>query len=439
MQGEREVAARALMEIFEKKSYGNVALRHILARHDHFGRVQKAFVTEIVSGCIRNLTQIDHIIGHFSRLPPGKMKPAIVNILRISVYQMRFMDKVPIFAICNEAVALAKKMGFVRLSGFINGVLRNIARNLNEPPPPDLLEIKYSCAPWIAAHLAQELGADAAEAMLANVCKPPNVTLCVNTRKISPQALLERLAEENVEAGHGNLVDGALVVTKTSDIAALASFQEGCFHVMDQAAMLAVIAAAPSKNTRIIDVCAAPGGKSFLAAYLARDAHIISRDIHDFKLDMLEKSIARLSLNGIFAEKWDATVFDESLRDSADLVIVDAPCSGLGTMRRRPDIKLFKPADSIDGLVALQRNILEASRQYVKPGGKLLYSTCTINSAENMENVKWFLEKFPFRPMDFGANIPNVPEFITAKDGHLQILPQYFDTDGFFIAVFERE
>jgi len=438
MQGEREVAIRGLMEIFEKKSYGNLAMRRILGRHSHFSRSQKAFVTEIVSGCIRNLVQIDYIIGSFSQTPVVKMKPAIVNILRISVYQLRFMDKVPTFAVCNEAVTIAKKMGHARLSGFVNGVLRNIARNLDNIELPDTLEIKYSCAPWIVNHFVDELGPDTAEALLVSICKPPDVTLCVNIGKIPVEVLQEKLTEENVQTEYGNLVSNALAVSKTSDIAALPTFQAGYFHIMDEAAMLAIHAAASAGSSRIIDVCAAPGGKSFLAAYLAPGAHILSRDIHDFKLKMLRESTVRLGLDNIHTEKWNAVIFDESLRSSADLVIVDAPCSGLGTIRRRPDIKLFKQPDSIDELATLQRQILTNCWEYVKPGGKLLYSTCTISSRENIDNRNWFLENFPFVSVDFSGNVPNVPEFTTAWDGYLQILPQYFDTDGFFISIFER-
>ena len=438
MQGEREIAVRGLMEIFEKKSYSNVAMRRILARHDWLNRTQKAFVTEIVSGCIRNLLQIDYIISSFSNTPVAKMKPAIANILRVSVYQMRFMDKVPTFAICNEAVDLTKKMGFARLAGFVNGVLRNIARNLDTLDLPDSFEIKYSCAPWIVRQFVDEMGLETTEALLASICKPPDLTLCVNTNKTSVEALREILTVEGLDVGYGGLAKNALTVSKTSDIASLTSFQKGYYHVMDQAAMLAVHAAAPAENSRIIDICAAPGGKSFLAAYLAPNSRILARDIHDFKLKQLKESAKRLGLDNITAEKWDATVFDEKLRDSADLVIVDAPCSGLGTMRRRPDIKLFKQEGSIDGLVILQRKILSNAAGYVKPGGKLLYSTCTINRRENIENRDWVLNNHPLLAADFSSNVSDVPEFTTARDGWLQILPQHFDTDGFFISIFEK-
>jgi len=419
--GEREIAVRGLAEIFEKKSYSNVAMRRILGQCDHLSRTQKAFVTEIISGCIRNLMHIDYIINSFSSTPTTRMKLPILNVLRISVYQMKFMDKVPVFAICNEAVDLTKKMGFALLSGFVNGVLRNIARKLSDLKPPTSLHIRYSCNEWIVNHFVRELGQAAAEDLLDSTCRPPGMTLCVNTNRISVDGLTDVLEQEGVEVSRGKLVKDALIVSKTADIAGLESFRRGLYHVMDEAAMLAAKHAVRPGDRRIIDLCAAPGGKSFLAAYLAPEAQILAGDVHDFKLDLLKEGARRLGLDNVAVRKRDATVFNEELRDLADLAIVDAPCSGLGTLRRRPDIKLFKDEDSIDGLVALQQQILANSWEYVVPGGRLLYSTCTISQRENMDNVNWFLRNFPFRLIR-----------------HTQILPQHYNTDGFFIAVFER-
>ena len=445
MRSEREIAVRGLIEIFEKDAYGNLALRRILGREESLNRLQKAFVTEIISGCIRNLMQLDYIIDSFSNTPTAKMKPAIINILRVSVYQMKFMDKVPIFAVCNEATDLAKKMGLGKLSGFVNGVLRSIARNLDKVDMPDFetdpiehLCVKYSCERWIVEHFVTELGIDAAEKLLANVSEPPGVALCVNTGKISVGKLREILVDEGVDVSKGMLTTNSLIVSKTSDIAALSSFTKGFYHVMDEAAMLAVQAVVSDDIERIIDLCAAPGGKSFAAAYLVPKARILARDVHAHKIDLITHGAKRLGLNGIVAERGDGIVFDEKLCNWADLLIVDAPCSGLGTLRRRPDIKLNKDIGVVAELAALQRKILAASWKYVRLGGKMLYATCTISDAENMDNRNWLLEKFPFKPVDFSGKVPDIPEFATAKEGYIQILPQYFGTDGFFIAIFER-
>lgn len=445
MQSEREVAVRGLMEILEKNAYGNLALRRILSSNEGLNRQQKAFVTEIVSGCIRNLILLDHIINKTSNTPTSKMKPAILNILRASVYQMVFMDKVPVFAICSEGTDLAKKFGFKGLSGFVNGVLRNISRGLNdialpdfETEPLDYLKVKYSCQQWIAEHFVQELGLEVAKELLDSVSAPPRTTLCVNTNKIGVEELREILTGEGLDVADGAIVENCLTVTKTADLAALPSFKKGFYHVMDEAAALAVKCATTGPNARIIDICAAPGGKSFALAYATPGAKILSRDIHDFKLNLIKQSAKRLGLDNIEVQAGDAAKFDRALQNTADLLVVDAPCTGLGTLRRRPDIKLGKPQSSIADLAALQRKILAASWQYVRPGGKLLYLTCTISRAENLDNRNWLLKNFPLRPVDFSAQMPDFSGLATAKEGYVQILPQYFGTDGFFIAVFER-
>ncbi|MCL2396890.1 MAG: 16S rRNA (cytosine(967)-C(5))-methyltransferase RsmB [Defluviitaleaceae bacterium] len=445
MRSQREIAVRGLMEILGGDAYGNVALRRILGREEGLSRLDKAFVTEIISGCIRNLIQLDYIIDAYSNTPTMRMKPAILGILRVSVYQMKFMDKVPVFAVCNEATDLAKKMGFAKLSGFVNGLLRNIARNLEniilpsyEADPVEHLRIKYSCQRWIAEHFVEQLGLADADALLAEVCRPPSVSLCVNTGKTTVEKLREMLAAEGVEVSDGRLAKNALTVSKTSDISVLPSFAGGLYHVMDEAAMLAVQAAVTPDVERIIDLCAAPGGKTFAAAYIAPGAEILAGDIHEHKVEMIRRGAERLGLKGITAGYDDATIFDENMRATADLLIVDAPCSGLGTLRRRPDIKLRKGQGSVAELADLQRRILAASWQYVRPGGRLLYATCTISRAENEDMRDWFLATFPFAAADFSDRVPAVAEFATAQDGYIQILPQYFGTDGFFIAIFER-
>lgn len=441
---EREIAVRGLVEILENDSYGNVALGRIFSRHKDLGRLQKAFITEIISGCIRNLMQLDYIIDEFSKTQAAKMRPVILNILRASVYQMKFMDKVPVFAIVNEATDLTKKMGFGKLSGFVNGVLRNISRNPDKPALPDFeinpveyLKIKYSCQQWIVEHFLKELGLQDTVLALESASKPPKITLCVNAKRITTAELREILTDEGLDIEESDLVKDCLIVSKTADISALESFKRGLYHVMDEAANLAAKCAMPSPNSRIIDLCAAPGGKSFAVAYMAEAESMIAGDIHSFKVGLINLGAKRLGLD-IEARLWDATKLDKSLRATADLVIVDAPCSGLGTLRKRPDIKLRKSFTDVAALVSLQRQILSVAWEYLKPTGRLLYSTCTINNAENIDNLNWFLLNFPMKTVDFSNRVPNIPEFVTAKEGHVQILPQYFNTDGFFVAIFEK-
>ena len=441
---EREIALKGLIDIIAKKSYSNIALRRILAEQPHMNKTQKAFITEIITGCIRNLTYLDYIIDNFSNTSTAKMNGNILNILRISIYQMRFMDKVPVFAICDEAVKLTKSIGPARLSSFTNGVLRNVARRPEEPVLPDntknlahFLSIKYSCSMWIVEHFLEELGEASTVQLFEASSKPSGISLSVNTNRTTVDELQELLKQEGLETSAGKLIENTLRISKTSDIGALPSFKSGLYHIMDEAAMMAVCRAVSGKEKRILDLCAAPGGKSFLAAYLSPKSKILSCDIHGFKLKQLKESTERLGLDYIKIRKNDAAVYNEEFGNNWDLVIVDAPCSGLGTLGRRPDIKHNKMKESIKELAELQRHILTASWKYVAPGGKLLYSTCTISKAENIDNRNWFLENFPFKPVDFGSEASK-PEFSTAAEGYVQILPQYYNTDGFFIAIFER-
>ena len=431
---EREAATLALKDIMTKGAYSNEALRRILSEQGHFERLQKAFVTEIVAGSVRNLFFIDHIINSFSKTPINRIKPSILSILRVAVYQLKFMDKVPHHAAINEAVEIAKKQGFGGLSGYVNGLLRNIARS--DIPTPKELHLRYSVQPWIVEHFVRELGDDKTGALLESIMQPPTITVAANTLKTTADALIEILEKEGVTAQAATLPN-AVSISKTSDITALKSFKDGLYHVMDEAAMLSIICANPPKNTRIIDLCAAPGGKSFLAAYMAGEgASIISNDIHAHKIKLLEQGAKRLGLANLKVSLHDARIYRPELLETADLLIVDAPCSGLGTLRKRPDIKLNKQVDSMESLAVLTREIIENSWQYVKKGGKMLFSTCTISDVENIDNFNWIMENLPFKPVDFSAHMPiNHP---TAKDGYAQILPQDFNSDGFFISILER-
>ncbi|MCL2575020.1 MAG: 16S rRNA (cytosine(967)-C(5))-methyltransferase RsmB [Defluviitaleaceae bacterium] len=441
---EREVAVLVLGEVIDGRAYSNVALRRFLAVQGHFSRGQKAFVTEVVSGTLRNLLLIDHIIGSFSKTPIKRMKPVIVNILRSAVYQLKFMNEQPVFAICNEAVEMAKIQGFGGLSGFVNGVLRNIARSGDigiigiDKDVVAHLSLKFSTQDWIVRHFLDELGLEKTQALLENIMQPPEINICVNTIKTTTADLLRILEDEGVEVSAG-ILPNTLKLSKTSDLSGLQSFKSGLYHIMDTAAALAVRCTGIADNAHIIDLCAAPGGKVFLAAYSAGDkAKIVARDVHPHKIKLLKDGAKRLGLGNLTAELGDARVFDERLENTADLLILDMPCSGLGTLRRKADIKLNKTADSLDVLAEISREILITAHRYVKIGGKMLFCTCTISRAENEDNFNWILKNLPFRAVDFSDKLPQNWGVKTAKDGFLQVLPQEYGTDGFFISVLER-
>jgi len=425
---EREIAAYILVDMQADGGYSNILLRKTLNRNNALAATSKAFITEIVNGVLRNLIYIDYIIDQFSKTKTNKMKPFILNILRLSVYQFFFMDKTPDFAVCNEAVALVKKKGFQGLSGFVNGVLRGILRGRDEIVLPDEgtaehLSVRYSCPMWLVVQFIRQYGFDCTRDMLTANTTPPDVTLCVNTCKTTAEALSAQLTSEGVNVSPAHFVPNTLHVSGTSDMTALPSFAEGLYHVMDESAMLAVQMADPREGMTIIDLCAAPGGKTFAAAYAANDkAAISARDLYEHKIDLIAHGTRRLGLQSITASLSDAEALDEACIETADLVLVDAPCTGFGLLRKKPDIRFARVEADVHQLSALQRRILRNAAQYVKPSGTLLYSTCTLTTEENEENADWITQELPFR-----------------EEIRRTIFPQEYGTDGFFIAKFVKE
>ncbi len=427
---DREAAVYALMDIFEQEGYNNIVLRRTFKKNAEFTSVQKAFITEIVNGTLRNLILMDYVIDLFSKVKTKKMKPLILNILRISVYQLMFMDKVPVSAVCNEAVDIAKKRGFRGLSGFVNGVLRSISKNIDNIAYPDFeddfanfISIKYSYPKWIVDYWLESLEKEQILKMCEKNGTAPKITVAVNTLKTTNNELLKILKDDGIFAEDAGDCENVLYISKTDDISKSKAYIDGLFHIMDKSSIFAVLELCPKEDDYIIDVCAAPGGKSFLCGYLMKNlGKISSRDIYEHKVKLISEGAKRLGIEILNSEMRDA--LEEYAEDfkKADKVIVDAPCSGLGLVRKKPDIKYSKNFEDIESLVSIQRKILTSSQNYVKNGGVLLYSTCTVSYAENEENVKWFADNFDF-------------ELISQK----QILPQDFDSDGFFIAKFKRK
>ncbi len=435
---EREIAVFVLMDILGEGAYNNIILRKALNSHKELNGVQKAFITELVNGTLRNLINIDYIIDIFSKTPVKKMKPFILCNLRVGIYQIMYMDRVPVSAACNEAVKLAKKRGFHSLSGFVNGVLRSAARNRdNIEYPKDrtkYLSLKYSYPSWIIEYWLKEMDYDTIEKICISNNSPPHVSICVNTLKTDKNSLADMLKAEGMEIESNTLTDSSLYLYRTNNIAESKAYQKGLFHIMDESSLLSVKALAPKKGSTVLDLCAAPGGKSFaIAEAMENTGLVISRDIYEHKVRLIEEGAARLGLDCIRPEMRDALIPDTDTK--ADYVVVDAPCSGLGLVRKKPDIKYSKKPEDIDELVSIQRKILTAAEKSVAPDGILLYSTCTISHRENIDNVMWFCDNFDFEP----DKIENITGYDTAKEGHIQILPCDNDTDGFFIARLRRK
>ncbi|MCL1788074.1 MAG: 16S rRNA (cytosine(967)-C(5))-methyltransferase RsmB [Defluviitaleaceae bacterium] len=392
---DRAIAVSVLTDVLDSGAYANIALRKTLAEVDIDPRA-RAFVTDLVNETLRNLIQIDYAINKYSKTPVDKMKPFIRNLLRISVCQIKFMDKIPDRAAVNEAVVLTKNFGFTNLAGFVNAVLRNISRESADKIKSPAL--KYSYPKWLIEKLNTWLGEAEAHNFCENSHQPPPLIIVANTYKITPADLLQQLKKEEIDAASLDDAEDSpfLILRQAGDITRLPSFKDGLFSVMDPGAMHAVYGVNPQPGQTIVDMCAAPGGKSFaMAARMQNNGNILSYDIYPHRIELINQTRKRLGLSIVTPLIKDATVFDPALEGAADAVLLDAPCSGFGTIRKHPEIKYTRTLQDIKELAALQQDMLAVAARYVKPGGKLVYCTCTVTTEENGDNIKRFLENHP--------------------------------------------
>ena len=427
---DRELILEILLAVTRDGEYSHIALRNVLENYQYLDKSERAFITRVTEGTLERMIELDYIINQFSKTKVNKMKPVIRTIIRSAVYQLKYMDSVPDSAVCNEAVKLAGKRGFSGLKGFVNGVLRNISRNLDNVKYPDKsdtvkwLSVIYSMPEWIITEWLKNYDREMVEKMLQAFLAERPTTIRCNLSQISREELAEELKKEGVKVRLCDTVDSALFISGYDYLGALESFRTGHFQVQDISSMEVAEWADPKEEEYIIDVCAAPGGKSLhLADKLAGKGHVEARDLTPYKVDLIRDNIARIGIDNIEAVCQDATVYDEASEKKADILIADLPCSGLGVLGKKTDLKYKMNPDTQEELVHLQRKILSVVHRYVKSGGKLLYSTCTIHRAENQENAAWFAEQYP--------------EFELVRER--QFLPGVDDSDGFYIAEFVRK
>ena len=363
----------------------------------------------------------------------------------MSVYQILKMDHIPDAAACDEAVKLTRRRGLKNLSGFVNGVLRNISRNKDNIRYPDAdkepaayLSMRCSMPEWLADMWIQDYGFERTAQMGQAMLEDQKTSVRVrNSWDIA--AVKEELQSEGLNVENGCIMPEALHISGYDYLGSVAAFAEGKIVVQDESAMLAAAAAGITGGEHMIDVCAAPGGKSMHMADLLRGSgHVYARDLTEAKVMKIRENIERTGLTNISAEVKDALEFYPEDEGKADIVMADLPCSGLGVMGRKADIKRSASPEKIKELAALQREILKVVQRYVKPGGVLIYSTCTVSKAENEENMRWFAEKFPFRLESMDAYVPEAVQNAQTKEGWIQILPGQYESDGFFIARFRR-
>lgn len=437
-----------LLEIADGE-HSHIAIRNALSKYQFLPKQERAFITRVCEGTLEYRIQIDYIIDSFSKIPVDKMKPVIREILRSAVYQLKFMDSVPDSAVCNEAVKLAQRKGFYNLKPFVNGVLRTIARQMDELSYPSreedlvrFLSVKYSMPETLVLRWLGEYGEETTEKMLADFLteKPMTVRFRTYPYQNSQDLIYQSLVDQGVKVEKAAYLPYAYSISDFNHIFMLDAFLEGKIQVQDVSSMLVAEAAAPEKGDYIIDLCAAPGGKSLhLGDKMEGYGTVDARDISQYKVDLIEENIQRTGSINVQAKVQDATVFDVESECRADIVLADVPCSGYGVIGKKPEIKYRATPQKQEEIVILQRTILDRAAEYVKPRGVLIFSTCTIAKEENEENMMWFMNNHPFKLESLDPYLPEELHSETTALGYLQLLPGIHKTDGFFIARFRRK
>ena len=433
----RETALNVLIACRKQAAWSNGVLKEYIER-DGLDRRDAALATRLCYGVLQNQSLLDF---YLAQLLTGKVKdlhPAVRDILHLGLYQIFQMDKIPPSAAVNESVTMArkycKKQSFA--PGLVNAVLRNAIRTKDTLKQPEKLSVKYSHPQVLLNLLAESIGKERLEPMLiANNLTPPTVVQ-VNTLRITAEALAERLTAEKVAVEPHPWMTDCLVLGNTGNLEQLPSFREGLFYVQDAASKLCVQCAGLPEGAQVLDCCAAPGGKSFAAAIAMKGTgNIHSSDVHAHKIELIRQGADRLGLENISAGLQDATQLRKEWVGKMDAVLADVPCSGYGIIRKKPDIR-FKDPKEMEQLPALQLQILNTQAQYVKPGGVLMFSTCTLLRRENETVAEAFLKQHP----EFVTEPLALPDvFPKNESGMLTLVPGEYDTDGFFICRLRRK
>jgi 16S rRNA (cytosine967-C5)-methyltransferase len=436
----RKIALKVLNEINEHGAYSNISLNRNIGYE--ISSLDDSLIRELVYGVLENKLFIDWIILKFSKIKFKKISPYIRDIIRLGIYQIMFMDRIPDSAAVNESVKLAKKYGHKGSLGYVNGLLRNVTRNKDtielpdkENNPNEYLSIKYSHPKWMIDEWVNEYGFDFTEALCIANNKKPSLNIRVNTLKNSIEELMKSLREKGFIVHRTVFANDGLVIDNPARITDTEEFKNGYFQIQDESSMLVAQIMDPKEGSFVIDVCSAPGGKTtHIAQMMKNKGKIIARDVYDHKLNLIKENCERLDINIIETQLYNALRVDNKLIEKADYCLVDAPCSGLGLLRRKPDIRWNKDLDNLNEITELQYKILENSSKYVRKEGILVYSTCTINRDENINLVRKFINNNPeFKLINFKGLVNNLDE-IADNVGYIELFPNTHGTDGFFIA-----
>ena len=436
MTGARETALQALMACRKEGAWANAVLKEYIGRNRLDAR-DAALATRLCYGVLQNRLRLDFFLEGLLSRPLSQLHPVVRDVLHLGLYQLYDLDKIPASAAVNESVALAKKYAKnPQASALVNAVLRS-AQRCGKPEEPTSYALRYSHPEELIALLKGSLPKGTLEPMLKADNEAPRTVVQANTLKITPAALQQRLEAEGAEVTRHHWMEDALVIGGMGSLERLPSFREGLYYVQDPAARLSVLCARlPKEGAKVLDCCAAPGGKSFAASIaMEGKGEIISCDIHPHKPQLIANGAARLGLTNIRPLLQDAAAYVPQWEGKMDCVIADVPCSGLGIIRKKPDIR-YKNLEEARALPGLQRKILENQARYVRSGGVLLYSTCTVLKRENEEVVEGFLEAHP----EFRAEPLALPDLFPKNEtGMLTLIPGQYDTDGFFICRLRRK
>ncbi len=478
----RQLALDVLVRVEQDQSYSNLLLHQALSRSE-LNKPDAALATELVYGTIQRLGTIDYFLARFVKGGLAKLEPWVRSLLRLSFYQLYYLQRIPDHAAVNEAVDIAKRKGHQGISGMVNGVLRNVIRQKADLVVPDSLEpavriaIRHSHPEWLVRRWIAQYGEELTERICEANNTPPHVSIRVNLMRRTRDELLAELRREGVQAEPSPLAPAGIVVEHAGNMALHPLFRSGEFSIQDESSMLVAEFVDPKPGMAVLDCCAAPGGKTaHLAEKMEDTGSIVASDIHEHKKKLIDEQAGRLGLTCIRTLVADANeLADRFPPASFDRVLLDAPCSGFGVIRRKPEIKWTKRERDIADIAAVQKEILHRVCRLVKPGGVLVYSTCTIERSENDEMIRAFLQDHPEFALErddvpalpVSANTPparNAPdagaapeiasapkaaptppvtavtmaEAYRSEPGMVQIFPHEFGTDGFFIAKLRR-
>ncbi|MCI9338427.1 MAG: 16S rRNA (cytosine(967)-C(5))-methyltransferase RsmB [Lachnospiraceae bacterium] len=465
----RELVLDILLSLEREEEYSHRLIKAVLDKYDYLESREKAFIKRLTEGTLERGLELDYYINAYSSLPVDRMRPLMRCLMRMSVYQLLYMDAVPDSAVCNEACKLAAKRGFGRLKGFVNGVLRTISRNKDRLSLPDeesnpILHdsVKYSMPQWLVELWQREYGREITREILGGLLAihPISLRFSPDVSGEERESLCGMMREMGMEVEESPYLPYVCLVRHAEGAEALPGFREGKCTVQDISSVLAVEAAGIRETDFVVDVCAAPGGKSILAGQMASKGSVLARDLSPEKIGRIRENADRMKAGNIEVRMFDGTQTDETLLGRADVVLLDVPCSGFGVMGKKRDIKYRIRPENLDSLQALQKRIVKASAGYVKPGGTLVYSTCTIHSGENQAMVRFLTEELGFEPVSLEEVLPEdilavkrrvamrmresgiapaVPLTDEQEAACIQLLPGFLEADGFFIARFQKK